>query len=248
MLRHIRRLYATAFTKSATENGEGQVTAIPRNIPLKDTRYRVHVASILVRNPVTLRPITEFETAYEQYREELQSEYSRGVFDIMTSHKREVAKLTGTIKESSIPEFPLHDEYIRANEDPTSLMRKLGRKLYYVIQSEDGKWAFPSMMVQFADMPLHKCARRMLERTFGTDCELYHIGCSPIAFHKESMPDRSSPPLGTKTFFFKSQLVGGTLNFTESLMSRRFAWLTKEELQSSLPAPYYSSVEATLTY
>jgi hypothetical protein len=247
MLRHIRRLYTTTFLQSAID--EGKVAVAPRNVPFRDTRYRVHVASILVRNPVILRPITEFEAAYEQYREELQGEYSRGVFDIMTSHKREVAKLAGgTVKEASIPEFPLHEEYVRANEDPTSLMRKLERKLYYVIQADDGRWAFPSMLVQFADMPLHKCARRMLERTFGADCELYHIGCSPIAFHKESMPDRSSPPLGTKTFFFKSQLVGGTLNFTESLMSRRFAWLSKEELQSSLPASYYTSVEATLTY
>ena len=196
-----RPFHASALLRSVIETppaaqSSGESVPKPRNVPLRDTQYRLHAASMLVRNLVTLRPLNELETAYTQYREELQEEYSRGTFDIMTTHKREVAKL-GPAKEASVPEFPLHDAYIRADGDMTSLMRRLERKLYFVVRGEQG-WMFPATLVQSADAPLHKCTRRMMERLLGTDCELYHVGRAPIAYHKETMADRVAAPLGTK--------------------------------------------------
>lgn len=247
MLRHLRRIHVSRASFQEVKVS-AQETDNVSNVPLRDTTYRVHAAGILTRNPIILRQQSEFESAYEQYRQDLQAETSRGIFNIMTAHKRELAQLQGdTEKETNIPSFPLAEEYLRADTILNSIKRKLDRKLYFVVRNESA-WQFPSILISYADMPLHKHVRRMWGRLLGKECEIYQMGRAPVAYHRERMPDRVSAPMGVKTFFFRSQLVSGTMVFSRGHIAQEYAWLTKEELQEVLPADYYNSIKPVLSY
>ncbi|PJF16878.1 hypothetical protein PSACC_03313 [Paramicrosporidium saccamoebae] len=248
MLRHIRHVQTTirhfsnpprvdtGIKLDSTERVEPSSIEAD-NVLLKDASYMVHAAGILVRNPIILRPPTEFESAYEAYRHGLQEEYSRGAFDIMTAHKRELA-LTQEDREAILPEFPLPAEY--KEQDTASLMRQLERKLYFVVKGDAG-WRFPSVLISHANVSLRAHVHRFFGELVGKECEIYHVGNTPVAYHKETMSDRIAAPFGIK-------LVGGKLVFTPNQSARSYAWLTKEELQEALPANYYASVKPVLSY
>lgn len=194
-----RQLTTTTLTKAIDGVDSGNAGRMERQITgLKDTTYQLQVGSILVRNPVVLRPLTDFELAFEQFQSVIQEEYSRGVFDIVTAQRQELAKVGGTSREATLPEFPLDPVYVAAESDEQSLMRRLGRKLYMVVQDERGEWRFPVRRVQDAERPLHSMSQELVEETVGTECEIYHVGRAPVAHHVEKMADRINPPFGSK--------------------------------------------------
>lgn len=151
--------------------------AAPSNaepLPL-DHQHRIMAASILIRQPITLRKLTEFEVAYEEYRLALQEEYARGEFHIPSRRDREVVdkdtdvvdfhegdRGKGTIDDKSTLESPssgsyrLPEEYRVADLDVCSLMRRLDSKLYFVIQNEQEQWQFPAKLLTFANESLHR--------------------------------------------------------------------------------------------
>lgn len=153
-----RRIHSSRLLLNVT--GSQVQSTIPNSIPFRDTNFRIHASSILVRNPLTLRALSPFEKAYEQYQLELQRERSRGVFDIMTAHKREMAQMQsgeGTpLGGRETGEAFLPKKYAEAEQDLGSLMRKLERKLYFVSLNEEGQWRFPAIFVPSADLALHK--------------------------------------------------------------------------------------------
>lgn len=193
---------------------------------LQDTQNRIMSATILVRNPLILHPLSEFELAYEEYRQALQAERSRGTFDIMTAQRRELEELRASgeaVRGSESPSRPeplisaeanLTPIYKEANLDLTSLMRHLGRKLYFVVKNGRDQWQFPATYVPTADTALHKVseilvlttaslttlqlAARMMRRLLGEEGNLYPLGAAPVAYHYEELRDRVTPPYGIK--------------------------------------------------
>ncbi len=132
-------------------------------IRLRDASYQVRVGSILVRNPIILRPLNSFEAAYEEYRLGLQEEYSRGTFDIMTPHRRELAaaglgetQSADAARRAEDTDYRLAPEYQKANGDVRDIRRWLERKLYFVVKGAEGRWGFPSAVVPDAQIPLHQ--------------------------------------------------------------------------------------------
>ena len=132
-------------------------------IRLRDASYQVRVGSILVRNPIILRPLNSFEAAYEEYRLGLQEEYSRGTFDIMTPHRRELAaaglgetQSADAARRAEDTDYRLAPEYQKANGDVRDIRRRLERKLYFVVKGAEDRWGFPSAVVPDAHIPLHQ--------------------------------------------------------------------------------------------
>lgn len=128
---------------------------------LKDSTNRIMVGSILARPPIILRRLSEFESAYEEYREQLQKECSRGEFDIMTEHRRQLEELresntAESNKQAQMAEYQLEDEYAESDKDTSSLRRKLERKLYLVVKNERDLWGFPAIPAFDASIPLHQ--------------------------------------------------------------------------------------------
>lgn len=173
---------AEVLPGGSTASGENaEVANTVTRTALQDTQHRIVSATILVRNPLILRPLSDFELAYEDYRQALQAERSRGTFDIMTAQRRELEELRGSAgastdagevakagdgtnrsERSMLSEDGLMPPYKEANLDPTSLMRHLERKLYFVVQNERDQWRFPSTYVPTADTALHKVSDLVL--------------------------------------------------------------------------------------
>lgn len=196
-----RRLAAEAIVETGDAAAAGMSAVRGEGVAggaLEDATYQLLVGSILVRNPLVLRPLTEFEAAYEQYQGLIQQEKARGVFDILTTQRQELAKLGDSSRETAVPEFPLDPAYVAADDNEQSLMRRLERKLYMVVQDERGEWRFPVRRVWNAERPLHLVCRQLVEESVGTECEVYHVGRAPVAHFVDTMPDRLAPPFGTK--------------------------------------------------
>lgn len=183
MLRHLCRLHCSAPLRStavATATAEG---GLGEHNLLQEKTHRILAACILQRNPVVLRKQSEFEKAYDAYREALQYEYSRGVFDIMTTHKREMARVqdetsadlqegalaadhtarqkdTPSRAKDSLALPALYPAYEEAEGQLSNIKRKLDRKIYLVVKDENGHWRFPSHHVVSTKTPLHKVRPR----------------------------------------------------------------------------------------
>lgn len=157
-----RGLYTSPLFRNvplATEAGDTATAAV--HVPLRSQEYQVRVASILTRNPLIVRSLSQFEGAYEEYRQALQSDYARGIFDIQTAHKQELATMGSSSTAPSIDanakdKSGLSEEYMRHEGDSKSLKRKLERKLYFVVQDEQQRWIFPSTPISTADVALNE--------------------------------------------------------------------------------------------
>jgi hypothetical protein len=126
----------------------------------------IRVAAILQRNPLIERPKTIFQNAYWEYTDQDRSEKARCTFDIMTEHKRELAKYASVsmgdqgkkngsetkmdVSKSDAgiageTEGSMDPVYVKADMDPScmDIRRKLDRKLYFVVSDDRGRWLFP---------------------------------------------------------------------------------------------------------
>jgi len=240
----------------------------PRNNALIESKYRIMAGAILRRNPLTLRAPSEFQKAYEDYREVIQAEYSRGVFDIMTPHKQELLRMESGEKGTQakvrndrpvVLSEELHERYQLAEKNPRSLMRKLDRKLYLVVQDELGGWRFPSWPVASSETPIHRLVAQNLSDLLGINSvesdqdptsrgEIYLAGFSPVAYSLEKYNDRTAPPFGDKTFLLKAQLVAGRFIFKPFWPGQAYAWLCHEELKEALSASYFDHVSHAFSY
>lgn len=265
-------LAARVTTQLSSENGSPTATIPiikkpPNVIALKDERNHLYAGCILQRNPVTLRKLSEFEKAYEDYQVALMEEFTRGTFDIRTPHKVEMLRLgevdadeegaaarkatKATEHTEALINATDHTnapEYVAAEGDLRSLRRHLDRKLYLAIRNEQGTWRFPSVHIPNGNLSLRERVDCYLKRLVGEDAEVYAVGEAPLAYHFESLPDRIAPPLGIKTFFMKSQLIGGAFALKKTLRVTDYAWLVKEEVKGMFPEDYFRSIQTILQY
>ncbi len=208
-------------------------------------KLAVFASSILQRNPLVMRPLSAIEREYQIYRELLEEERARGIFNI--------AKPDGNNASTSITTVEAPKLEVQLNEDlpVTDIKRQLHRKLYFAFKNSiTGGWQFPNGLLSPGDeLPqegLHVLAQKALTQLFApsSGLQLYHVGAAPVAVFSESFADRVEPPLGAKHFFFRSHLLAGKLHLQESL---EFGWFVKEELKERLNENYYASIEPVLS-
>ncbi len=184
------------------------------------TSHQVRVACVMQRNPLTTRPLSDFEEAYHAFQISKQESLSRGLFDISSSNNgagiRASASLAGNRRERR---DSARDEQLPPAEESeceldgggpallrrggelaeSDLKRRVERKLYFVVCNELGRWVFPSYDVNpTSRAALHTLASGSLHRALGGSFELYPVGKSPVAVHVEVLGDRTQPPFGTK--------------------------------------------------
>ena len=203
--------------------------------------YAIMSVALLQRNPIVMRPLSEIETEYAKYRQNLEAEKSRGTFNIGNSKGTSNA-ISVAAAELDVPES------IDLNESaqPKDLSRKLHRKLYLCLEDE-GKWTLPMTRFVETDHALHSTAQTLLSEILAPSegLQLYHLGAAPVAFHFDKFADRVAPPLGAKHFFFRSQLVAGKVRVLPKY--EEYGWFSKEELKEKLSSEIYESIEPVIS-
>lgn len=205
--------------------------------------------SLLQRNPVVMRPLSQIEFEYSKYRQNLEIEKARGTFSI-------AADTGKTSPSGSIPvaEVELMNKLafadLNGEGNPTDLGRKLDRKLYLCLkEGPTEKWSLPMTRFDQPESALHLEARKSLTDLLGGaggGLELYHLGATPVAFHFEKFTDRSAPPYGLKHFFFRSQLVAGRVRIDAGKYPE-YGWFCREEMEAKLPKDLFESIEAVIS-
>lgn len=222
---------------------------------------------ILQRNPITLLPLTAFESEYKKYQEEIQLEKSRGIFNLKSAVEKieqefpsaSSAAATGlNSAKSSLMEQEMNQlqeqttkEYAPFENDRRSLKRALDRILYLAVAesaaSSGGKvWKFPAVPFdKQVDSALDIAASNAVSQL--GKMTIYSVGKAPIAFFKEKFPEQEEV-----SFFFRAQILSGGVGDGEEGETplekyADYAWLTKEELESCFSAEYFASVRDVLS-
>ncbi|KAJ1726610.1 hypothetical protein LPJ61_005069, partial [Coemansia biformis] len=116
--------------------------------------------------------------------------------------------------------------------DVRSLERRLDRTLYLVVKDGSGQWCFPHGDVGGEEL-LHEAARRGLREACGGTMSVWTVGRGPVGHHRAG---------AHTTFFVKAHILGGQAQAAEPRASD-FQWITREEMESVLPAEYWASVK-----
>ena len=199
--------------------------------------------ALLQRNPIVMRPRSQIELEYSKYRQSLETERSRGTFNIGKTGGSGTGGVA--VNELTVPEvIELNEQF-----DPKDLKRKLDRKLYLCVKNDSGNWTLPmsrfNLQEDLNDSGLHSKAHDLLADILrpSEGLQLYHLGVAPVAFHVEKYADRVTAPFGAKHFFFRSELVGGKVR----LENDRFGWLAREEMAEKLPRELFESIKQIIT-
>ena len=141
----------------------------------------MRISTILTRNPIIQRPLSEFEQKYTDYRFDTRLEKSKNVFKLseMSSSLAKLEKKTVnfTVENFKISSFP-------------------ERKLYFLI-NQDGEWRFPGVFGN-KDLTLSDLKRQSLSG-FCKETLVYWIGNAPMAASKAG-----------DEFYFKAEIVKGS--------------------------------------
>ncbi|KAI9088327.1 39S mitochondrial ribosomal protein L46-domain-containing protein [Phlyctochytrium arcticum] len=217
----------------------------------------VHVGILLKRSPVILRTLTPFESAYYAYRESLElSEASSFKLEFYfkkgsTAEQRWFAAQEAAdeeIKKLGVPVQPRDEELShielagRETEadrsgDKKSLERMLERTVYLVVKRPSGEWEFPAGPLEEAEV-LHEAATRHLHTEVGANLENWVVGRTPVGH-------AVSPSTKKQTFFMKSHIIAGRITPSKEKVTDH-AWLTKQELSTTLEKSYYDKVKGML--
>lgn len=223
--------------------------------------FAIMTVSILQRNPIVMTPLSSIELEYTKYRQNLESEKSRGTFNIGNSVKGSTG-VSVAAAEVSVSEI------VELNEqaEPKDLARKLNRKLYFCVKDQElkGKWTLPMSRfnLESADSnissssggsssnherALHTHAHEFLSNLLNPseNLNLYHLGPAPVAYYLEKYADRVVAPLGAKHFFFRSQLVSGKFRVVPKIQD--FGWFCKEELKEKLDHELFEAIEPVIS-
>ncbi|KAJ3163451.1 54S ribosomal protein L17 mitochondrial [Geranomyces michiganensis] len=215
-----------------------------------------HVGILLKRNPVILRPLTDFEHAYYAYRDSLQQGEARP-FDPefyfkkgSTAEQRWFAAQEtavektpqGTVRlvqprEEELATLETASRTTAADEarDMKSLDRALDRTLYLVVRRaagpRKGEWQLPSGQMQ-GDELLHEAATRHLYAEVGKGLETWVVGRTPVG-HLVAGSE--------KIFYMKAHILSGKIQ-TDGKLADDYAWATKQELKEYLKPDVYATV------
>ena len=119
------------------------------------------------------------------------------------------------------------------NNDRRSLERKLDVSLYLIVKRnrKDSAWQFPQGKLLDEEKSVRKGAERVLDRAVGK-INRWFISNSPIGYHLYPYPpaiQEQRKQFGAKVFFYRSQLIEGTIKL-ETRLYTDYAWVTRDEL------------------
>ncbi|KAI9336961.1 hypothetical protein BDR26DRAFT_1008678 [Obelidium mucronatum] len=223
------------------------------------------VAVLLARNPVTLRRLTPFETAYLQHRDALALGSAKGFAHEHFFKRGSLLQTKWLALHARLPHSTpakpalaasaaaaaAEDEFAAAlaeiaaaqpllaarDTDVTSLDRRLPDPLFLVVKSAaTGVWELPAAARQGKDL-LHEAAKRSIEETCGTKMETWMVGKIPVGHIVKSDKD--------KTFIMKHLILSGQVVLNPKLVSDH-AWLTKSEMAERLDKEYFESIQDIL--
>lgn len=128
------------------------------------------------------------------------------------------------------------------NNITTSLIRKLDRTLYLVVETPQG-WRLPSFGLN-AKEPLHEAAERGLRELGGENINTWTVSQTPAAvlrYNSSLKLESGTPSEATiREFFIKSHILHGQFVPGEDV---NFGWLTKEEVEERAESTYFDSLE-----
>ncbi|KAF2456487.1 50S ribosomal subunit L30 [Lineolata rhizophorae] len=133
-----------------------------------------------------------------------------------------------------------------------SLNRQLQRTLYLMVKNEEGEWKFPERRM-FRAESLREAAEHILGEAAGIDMNTWFLGNHPIGHYerkyKESFYNahRQSEELGEKTFYMKTRIMAGQANLQGNKLGLSdFQWLSKDEIEQTVPRWYWKAVRNML--
>ncbi|GAB7348763.1 hypothetical protein MBLNU459_g7492t1 [Dothideomycetes sp. NU459] len=136
--------------------------------------------------------------------------------------------------------------------DQTSLNRLLDRTLYLVVKNKSGRWVFPEDLVKGRE-GLHQAAERVIVQAGGINMNTWVVGNAPIGHHSHDFAkamtnsEQKTEEIGEKVFFMKARIMAGQANLgSNQFGDTEFKWLSKEEIEKTVGAKYYSSVKNML--
>lgn len=244
----------------------GEVTAVAMwGISIRRHSTLIRAGTILQRNPIVVRSLHPFETAYLEYKQQRQLECSRGNFDIASTHHQRShdrdndgeGGLASTSPTKTLETTSLDPVYRLADEDVSckDIRRRLDRKLYFVVKNEAAQWVFPSVISSKSNvLPLADLSKKNMLALLGSDWEGYFVGQMPVTHHCQIIQDPQisnrtiSRTLNVEDYFFCAQVVHGVMRFAKNASALDYQWCTKEELMQIFDSTYYSSLSRVLSY
>ncbi|KAI8612191.1 hypothetical protein BC830DRAFT_1137787 [Chytriomyces sp. MP71] len=223
----------------------------------------IRVNILLKRNPVTLTPLTPFETAYRQYRDALQL---KGAAAAVKQFSHEHFFKKGSILQqrwsqlhsSQIPHSSLSspmptsksvdDELTAAiaeiqeattrlaqsDPDTTSLDRKLSHPLFLVLKpANSSNWVLPGTPGTIKENEL---LHEAAMRGIVESC-----GAQMELWGVGRVPVGHVVEKNVKTFIMKQVILSGRVVLNSAVASEH-AWLTKEEMEGVMEKEYFEGI------
>lgn len=133
-----------------------------------------------------------------------------------------------------------------AQNDTTSLFRKLDRTLYLVTKQPGQDWRFPAFELR-ANEALHRAAVRGMLKLGGDNINAWVVSHTPAAVVRSEagkvVSEASADTL--REFFIKAHVTHGQFAPKPS-KNIEFAWLTKEEIADRVANDYYNQLAVVL--
>lgn len=244
--------------------------ALNRRVSLATSAPSIRVGAIVLRKAQLQRPLTEFESAYYNYREWVARDESRP-FPVEFYFKK------GTPGESRWLEFQNSMESLRRSKfgsdgpaprslshyrireladiearelvpddsDHESLNRKLYNTLYLAVESSEpsSAWKFPDIELRSESNGQRPPLHLAAKHLISNT-----FGSKIDAWVVGKAPaghfmDRSNQSC---TFFLKSYVLSGRAQLVSLQRFKKLAWLTKDELERVMSREYYEAVEDLL--
>ncbi|KAI8848718.1 hypothetical protein BC829DRAFT_362341 [Chytridium lagenaria] len=226
----------------------------------------IEIGLVVKRNPVVLRPLSNFEREYLRYKENnerLQAKdfnyefyFKRG--SVAEQRWMESQKSAGADFKHPAPVRNHDEEFtsilessrknLTSDKDGNleSLDRKLDRSLYLLVRDGKNQWKFPSGQLNPEEL-LHEAAERHLKHQCGSGLETWMVGKAPVGLSKNSsrkvLVDFVKSLI---TFYMKAHVISGKMEANADFI-KEHAWLTKEEILTKVSPELWDSSKDMLS-
>jgi hypothetical protein len=232
-----RKLIKQKHNRSIIQKQRGIVEDLEVKQKASGLPWRIVSAAALHRYPVILPEMPKWKEEMSeiqdkidnQKREMLLKEAAKVSAQFINEENPTVDEILTTLPfkpASRITEADL-------NNDRRSLERKLDISLYLIVKRnrKDAAWQFPQGKLLDEEKSVRIGAERVLDRAVGK-INRWFISNSPIGYHLYPYPpamQEHRKQFGAKVFFYRSQLIEGTIKL-ETRLYTDYAWVTRDEL------------------
>lgn len=237
-----------------------------------DKRWQLFASVIVERPPIVGKDRTELEEAFQLTLDDYEHEKSMKA-DHEMRVEQDIRNLEAKRKGLEVVNEPLqtgfeYEEYreklyagfkpasrVSESDDLRSLGRLLGEKLYLIVPQFMGPedvWFLPSCPVE-GKASLREAVDEALAKTFGgretVNNTVQVLGNAPFGFYKYRYPTESQERqsfFGGKFFLYKAFLKDPRTFELANAEGRKFAWMSKGEMQVHLDKRLNAKIEQCL--